>query len=54
MRKVIHDDRLIIRKTGDGYRMFNTPVYNNDEPLIHHLNRIFIIEHGNENRLIRA
>ena len=25
--KVIHDDRLIIRKTGDGYRMFNTPVY---------------------------
>ena len=49
--KVIHDDRLIIRKTGDGYRMFNTPVYDNDDPSDSPLNRIFIIEHGNENRL---
>lgn len=49
--KVIHDDRLIIRKTGDGYRMFNTPVYNNDEPLDSKLDRIFIIEHGTDNIL---
>ena len=50
--KVIHDDRLIIRKTGDGYRMFNTPVYDDDEPSDSPLNSIFIIEHSRENRLI--
>lgn len=50
---IIHDDRLIIRKTGDGYRMFNTPVYDDDTPLDSPLNRIYIIEHGKENRLMR-
>ena len=50
--KVIHDDRLIIRKTGDGYRMFNTPVYNNEEPYESPLNKIFILDHGIENKLI--
>lgn len=49
---VIHDDRLIIRNTGNGYRMYNTPVYNNDEPRESILNKIFIIEHGPENKLI--
>jgi len=49
--KVIHDDRLIIRKTGDGYRMFNTPVYEDDDPSDSPLNRIFIIEHGHENSI---
>ena len=51
--KVIHDDRLIIRNTGNGYRMFNTPVYDNDDPCDSPLTRIFIIEHGIENRLIQ-
>ena len=50
--KVIHDDRLIIRKTDSGYRMYNTPVYNNDEPGDSILNKIFIIEHGIENKLV--
>ncbi len=50
---VIHDDRLIIRKSGYGYIMYNTPIYNTDQPLNSELSRIFIIEHGNENRLIR-
>ena len=50
--KVIHDDRLILRNTGSGYRMYNTPVYNNDEPLESPLNKIFIIEHGDENKLV--
>jgi hypothetical protein len=50
--KVIHDDRLIIRKTPDGYRIFNTPVYENDNPLYSRLDRVFIIEHGHENKLI--
>jgi hypothetical protein len=51
--RVIHDDRLIIRKTINGYTMFNTPVYDNDCPAESQLNRIFIIEHGNENELIK-
>ena len=32
--------------------MFNTPVYNNDEPRESNLNKIFIIEHGPENILV--
>jgi hypothetical protein len=51
--KVIHDDRLVIRKIQNGYRMFNTPVYDNDNPGDSSLDRIFIIEHGNENRLLK-
>ena len=50
---VIHDDRLIIRKTRDGYRMFNTPVYNNDFPLSSALSKIFVIEHGAKNNVIQ-
>jgi hypothetical protein len=50
--QIIHDDRLIIRNTADGYWMFNTPVYENDNPLDSRLDRVFIIEHGHENKLI--
>jgi hypothetical protein len=50
--KVIHDDRLILRNTGNGYRMFNTPVYNNDNPGESILNKIFIIEHATSNKLV--
>lgn len=50
--KVIHDDRLIIRNISGTYKMFNTPVYNNDEPAESPLSRIYIIEHGTENRLV--
>jgi len=50
--KVIHDDRLIVRKSGTSYIMYNTPVYNNDEPHESPLNKIFIIEHGIENKLV--
>jgi hypothetical protein len=50
--RVIHDDRLIIRRTAGDYRMFNTPVYNNDEPRDSVLNRIYIIDHGVENKVI--
>jgi hypothetical protein len=51
--KVMHDDRLIIRKSVKGFSMYNTPVYDNDEPLESSLDAIFIIEHGNENCLIK-
>ncbi len=50
--KVIHDDRLVLRNTGSGYRMYNTPVYNNDEPRDAPLNKIFIIEHGANNSIV--
>jgi hypothetical protein len=49
--KVIHDDRLIIRNEGSGYRMYNTPVYNNDEPSVSSLNKIFLLVHGKKNEI---
>jgi len=50
--KVIHDDRLILRKTANRYRMYNTPIYNIEEPLDSPLDKIFIIDHGLENRIV--
>jgi signal peptidase I len=49
---VIHDDRLIVRKRGDLYKIYNTPVYANDNPASAQLTRIFIIEHGKKNEII--
>jgi hypothetical protein len=49
---VIHDDRLIIRNISGAFRMFNTPVYNDDAPSGSPLNRMYLIEHGIENKLI--
>ena len=51
--RVIHDDRLILRNTGGIYKMFNTPVYNDDEPRESVLDKIFLIEHGVENMLVQ-
>jgi hypothetical protein len=50
--KVIHDDRLIIRNISGVFRMFNTPVYNDDSPSSSPLSRIYLIEHGTENKII--
>lgn len=50
--KVIHDDRLIIRNTSGAIKMFNTPVYNDDVPSESPINRIYLIEHGIENKLV--
>jgi hypothetical protein len=50
--RVIHDDRLIIRNIAGSYIMFNTPVYDNDNPSRSPITRIYLIEHGKENRLI--
>jgi hypothetical protein len=49
---IIHDDRLIIRKSGNNYLMFNTPVYENECPMESVITGIYIIEHGRENNLI--
>lgn len=50
--RVIHDDRLILRNSGNTYIMHNTPVYKNDVPAESQLNKIFLIEHGSKNELI--
>lgn len=47
---VIHDDRLIIKRVGEKYKMYNTPVYDNDEPREAPIDRIYFIGHGSENR----
>jgi hypothetical protein len=47
--KVIHDDRLIIRRNGGKFQLYNTPVYNDDAPRSSGLNGIYIIGHGAEN-----
>jgi len=51
--QVIHDDRMIIRKTDGIYRMYNTPVYRNDVPRSAPVDRIFLISHGNENEMVQ-
>jgi len=50
--QIIHDDRLIIRNIDGTFRMFNTPVYNNDVPNESPLNKIFMIDHGTENKIV--
>ncbi|HEX2920749.1 MAG TPA: hypothetical protein VHO50_06250 [Bacteroidales bacterium] len=47
---VIHDDRLVIKNTGDSFLFKNTPVYDNEIPKESLLNKLFLIEHGKENR----
>jgi hypothetical protein len=50
--KVIHDDRLIIRNIAGTWKMFSTPVYDDDSPAESVLNRIYLIGHGTENSFI--
>lgn len=49
---VIHDDRLIIRNVDGLIRMYNTPVYNDDVPRNAPVDKIFLIEHGDENKMV--
>jgi signal peptidase I len=51
--KVVHDDRLIIRKVGKEYCMHNTPVYDDEIPEHAHLDKIFLLGHGNINKEIK-
>jgi hypothetical protein len=50
--QVIHDDRLIIRNVDGVFRMFNTPIYKNDVPRNSLIDRIFLIGHGDENKIV--
>lgn len=50
--RIIHDDRLIIRRKGPRYMMYNSPVYRNDQPRKSYIDSIFLIDHGNENLIL--
>ncbi|HUS85977.1 MAG TPA: hypothetical protein VMW76_01960 [Bacteroidales bacterium] len=47
--EVIHDDRLIIRKRGNKYLMYNTPVYPDEQSSSAELAAVYLIEHCKEN-----
>jgi hypothetical protein len=49
---VIHDDRVIIRKTNEGFTIHNTPIYNDEAPRQAPLSRILLIGHGLQNELM--
>lgn len=47
--RVIHDDRLVLRRDGRRWVMHNTPVYRNDEPRSAALDHLWVIRHGSSN-----
>jgi hypothetical protein len=47
--RVIHDDRLVLRREGAGWVMHSTPVYRNDEPRTATLDHLWVISHGAAN-----
>jgi hypothetical protein len=47
--RVIHDDRLIVKKEGDRWVMHSTPVYRNDEPRSASVDHLWVISHGRSN-----
>ena len=52
--RIINDDRLIIRRHGDDYKVYNTPMYYQDIPKEAPLGGIFLIRHFPENQLRRV
>lgn len=49
--RIINDDRLIIRKEGEVYFMYNTPMQYITTPDRSELHSIFLISHGKENSI---
>ena len=47
--RIIHDDRLVLRREDGRWVMYNTPVYRNDEPRSAPLDHLWIIRHGSAN-----
>ncbi len=47
--RVIHDDRLILRRDAGGWVMHSTPVYRNDEPRSAAVSHLWGITHGRSN-----
>lgn len=51
--KLIHDDRIAIRKIDTKYYMYNTPIYNNDTSKRSVITEIFLLKQDNENSLTK-
>ena len=51
--QIINDDRVIIRKKGSGYFVYNTPMYYKDYPKVAPLKSIYIISHSPENKITK-
>lgn len=47
--QIINDDRLVLRKNGEGYIMYNTPMSYQDKPKSAPLHAIHQIRHASEN-----
>ncbi len=47
--RVIHDDRLVVRRVGERWVMHSTPVYLDDVPRTAPLDHIWLIRHGTAN-----
>ena len=52
--RIINDDRIIIRREGELYKVYNTPMYYQDIPKMAPLGAIFLIRHFPENELVRV
>lgn len=50
-RNIINDDRLIIRKSGDVFKVYNTPMYYVDLSKSVILDSVFLIRHCKENQI---
>jgi len=48
---IVNDDRLIIRKSENGYSVYNTPMYYADIPKMAPLSALYIISHSPENKM---
>jgi len=51
--QIINDDRLIIRKLEDGFYVYNTPMYYQDQPKKAPLSSVFLISHSPANKIKR-
>jgi hypothetical protein len=52
--RIVNDDRLVIRKMGNAYIMYNTPMYYPDEPKLAPLHAIHLIRHEAANTMERT
>lgn len=48
---IINDDRIVIRREGKDYFVYNTPMYYDDNPKKAPLSSIFLISHSPENKI---
>lgn len=49
--RIINDDRLIVRRVGDKFMVYNTPMYYQDIPKVASLDGLYLISHSPENRI---